>query len=359
MATFSPLSKHIRPLIVAAATTLGLALGMVRVALPQDGGEPTPTPEPTGEQAAAPLDTATCAECHPDVVAAWDGGPHAMAYEDPVFQSGWQDQDFDPACLECHTTGYRRETHEYRAEGVTCEECHGVTSEGHPPEPVDLNRANQTCINCHLVTQAEFRASVHEDEGLECTSCHYAHNNGLRLRTEVEQCLGCHDHQLDDFAHASHIESGLACRDCHGYVKPGLEVPPDGLGPTGHDFQENVAACLDCHQNIELVPVNGEDGDDGDDGFSSTETQTLVTGGQQAELRATQLEAVLQTLVVQQHNRMAVAMIESGAGGLLAGVLGIWLFTRRQDGKTRLGHGLSRAAKLFGKRGSGSQKGDE
>ena len=49
-------------------------------------------------------------------------------------------------------------------------------------------------------------------------------------------------------------------------------------------------------------------------------------------------------------NALFSAVIESGAGGLLAGVLGIWLFTRRQDGKTRLGHGLSRAARLFGKR---------
>lgn len=345
MLTLPSLSRHVRPLIVAVVLVSTVTGALVGMALAQEDGEgETPTPEPSDEETSVPIEVKACAECHPDVAAAWEGGPHAMALEDPLFQQGWDEQDFDPGCLECHTTGYVRETGEYRAAGITCEECHGVTPEGHPPEPVDLNHAAVACTGCHRVTQAEFRASSHEDEGLVCTSCHYAHSNGLRLATEIDQCLDCHDHQLDDFAHASHIQADLTCRDCHGYVEPGLEIPPDGLGPTGHDFQENMTACLDCHQDIELVAANGETSDEG---FTTSQTRASITGGQQAELRASQLEAVLQTLLLQQRNRMAVRTIQGGVGGLLLGGLGVWLFAQREQGSGLLSRVTSFFAKLL------------
>lgn len=351
MTTLPDLSKSIRPLAIATVLACTVAGGLVGLALAQEGeGEEGEASDATAVEATPPAEVIACSECHPDVVAAWENGPHALAYADPIFQAGWEAQDFDTACLECHTTGFSRSTGDYSAEGVTCDACHGSTPEGHPPEPVDLNRTSQVCADCHLVTQAEFRASAHRAEEMVCTSCHYAHNNGLRLATEVEQCLDCHDHQLDDYAHASHIQADLTCRSCHGYVEPGQEVPPDGLAPTGHDFQENVTACLDCHQDIELVAVDdgGEDGE----GFTSTGTHELVTGGQQAALRAAQLEAVLETVLLQRRNCLALRLVQGGVGGLFIGGLGVWFYTRRKNGNAGSGP-ANPLRKLFGRRKDG------
>jgi hypothetical protein len=302
-----------------------MAGGLVGLAFAQDDtDEPVDPAEETSRQA----DIGACGECHPDVVAAWQNGPHDLAYSDPVFQAGWAAQRNDPACLDCHTTGYSPATGEYTAEGVTCEACHGEAPGEHPPAPVDLSQANAVCSECHTITQAEFRASMHDVAGLACTSCHYAHTNGLRMDTELEQCLNCHGASLGGFvAHTTHINNGLSCRDCHGYVRPGGEIPPDGLAPTGHDFQENLVACLDCHEDIQLEPVGETD-----------PCEDLVPGdltGQQAVVRATQLEAAVQTLILQNRNQSVMNLVEGGAGGLLIGGVVVWLLARRRNGSNK------------------------
>lgn len=341
MVNMARLSLRFRLLIVAVAIVLAGVLGsnMLLVARAQDGSAgTTPTPTPSGgEGTPVPVSTVEgpsipitqCTECHPDVVAAWKGGEHAKAYEDPLFQTGWEAQRFDPKCLECHTTGYNRASGEFHAEGVTCEQCHGTTPQEHPPAPVDLNRSSAVCADCHLVTHSELRASAHYAEGLTCTSCHYAHNNGLRLTTEVEQCLNCHENQLNDFAHASHVESNMTCRDCHGYVDPGAVTPVDGLGPTGHDFQANMSACMDCHEDIELVAVT--DPNKPPDGFTSQQTRASIASGQETALRANQLEAVLQTVLLQQRNSVVMAVIEGLVGGLAIGGAVVWIIIRRRS----------------------------
>ncbi|HQE19120.1 MAG TPA: multiheme c-type cytochrome, partial [Aggregatilineales bacterium] len=187
--------------------TAGLALAADDTAPPmQDDGEG----DDRGE-------FSECAECHPDVTAAWQDGPHDTAFSIEHFQHSWTELNQPQECLACHTTGFSPATGNYQAEGVTCEACHGEVPDGHPPRPVDLNRANQVCAECHTVTQAEFRASAHSEKGLACTTCHYAHDNGLRADTEVAQCLACHGDELDGFvAHTTHLDNGLSCRDCHG-----------------------------------------------------------------------------------------------------------------------------------------------
>lgn len=267
-----------------------------------------------------------CASCHPDVTTSWQGGPHDLAFTVPHFQEGWGKVDNDPACLDCHTTGFSPVTGEYDAEGVTCEACHGDIPEGHPPAPVDLSRANAVCAECHTVTQAEFRASHHAEVGMECTSCHYAHTNGLRMETELQQCLNCHGDELGGFvAHTTHIENGLSCRDCHGYVTPGHPIPDDGLAPTGHDFQASIRACLDCHEDIRLEPTNGEVG-------ATAAEPTTNLEGQQAQLRAAQLEAAVQTLLHQRQNTRTMNLVEGAAGGALLGGVAVFLLARRRNG---------------------------
>jgi len=268
-----------------------------------------------------------CAACHKEVVDGWSTSRHQQAFTNEHFQEGWDSVDFDPQCLDCHTTGFSPATGEYKVEGVSCTACHGEIAGDHPLTPADLSIANTVCKDCHTVTYAEFRASLHEDTGLECTSCHYAHNNGLRLETELAQCLNCHGNQLDDFAHDSHVNTaGLVCRDCHGYVEPGQPIPINGLAPTGHDFQANLTACLDCHEDIQLAPVNDGTGD----GFSREAAEASFVGGEESALRIRELESAVESLTLQNRNSRAIFALEGAVGGLVIGGVVIWLLGRRK-----------------------------
>lgn len=322
--------KHARLLTIALLLVFTLTGAIVGLALANEG-DPSQPGSPPLDDPHLEADVSACAGCHASVVGEWTGGPHALAFSNDAFQSAWQAADQDGTCLECHTTNYVPSTGEYEAEGIACQECHGEIPANHPEEPVSLDQANRVCANCHTVANAEFRASLHEARGLTCTSCHYAHSNGLRLGTEVEQCLRCHGNQLDDFAHASHLQvDDLTCRSCHGYVQPGtFEQRPDGQTPTGHDFQERVTACVDCHEDIELVPV---DGGEANSSMSTTETQQMITAGQEAQLRVVELQNALQTLQQQYRTHTALSVIGGGAGGLLAGGVVVSLILRRRNG---------------------------
>ncbi len=325
MAIFHRFSKHIRPATIAVLIVFTLAGSLAGLVAAQDAGE-QPT-DPTADQHARSADElGNCASCHPNVVAAWQGGPHDLAYSVEHFQHSWEALGNPGRCLECHTTGYSPATGQYEAAGVTCAACHGDAPSGHPPAPVDLNRANQVCADCHTVTQAEFRASQHAEIGMQCTSCHYAHTNGLRMDTELQQCINCHGANLRGFvAHTTHIESGLSCRACHGYVQPGFPIPDDGLVPTGHDFQERITACLDCHEDIQLQPVNG-------DAEASASREAPQLDGQRAALRVAQLEAAVDTLLLQNRNRATLSMLQGSAIGLVVGGAVAWVLLRRHRG---------------------------
>ena len=106
-----------------AAVTAGLALAADDTAPPmQDDGEG----DDRGE-------FSECAECHPDVTAAWQDGPHDTAFSIEHFQHSWTELNQPQECLACHTTGFSPATGNYQAEGVTCEACHGEVPDGHPP----------------------------------------------------------------------------------------------------------------------------------------------------------------------------------------------------------------------------------
>lgn len=317
------LSRWVRP--AAFAVLLAALLSAVTVGMAMAADAPAAPAQDDGEGDDVVDGFTECAECHPDVTAAWQEGPHDTAFSIEHFQHSWNELNNPQDCLACHTTGFSPATGEFHAEGVTCEACHGDVPEQHPPQPVDLDRANEVCADCHTVTQAEFRASAHAEKGLNCTSCHYAHDNGLRADSELTQCLSCHGDELDGFvAHTTHIENGLSCRDCHGYVTPGHPIPDDGLAPTGHDFQAGIRACLDCHEDIRLEPAHTGD--------EETAPVTAQISGQQAQLRARQLEAAVQTLILQQRNRTTMNIVQGAAGGLVLGGLAVFVLARRRNG---------------------------
>ena len=75
-----------------------------------------PAQDPLGEP---------CAKCHTEFVTTWESGSHGTAGSDPVFVDSWAAQGKPGACLVCHVTGYDPATATWKADGVTCEACHG------------------------------------------------------------------------------------------------------------------------------------------------------------------------------------------------------------------------------------------
>jgi hypothetical protein len=91
-----------------------------------------------------------CADCHRAAYEQWKATPHARAF-DALVKGG---QDFNPACISCHVTGYReggfrnfRSTPGFA--GVQCESCHGPSGE-HAANPAARTpgRAGE-CRACH------------------------------------------------------------------------------------------------------------------------------------------------------------------------------------------------------------------
>lgn len=322
--------RHIPALIVAVIVLIFTAFGgwmglaLARTTPPAAAQPPVQPPaQPSTQTDTGKL---VCEACHPDVVSGWKVSPHHNAFSDQKFQDNWTSLNQAPRCLECHTTGYSPATGNYSSEGVSCTACHGAIPDDHPKTPIDLSIANNACRNCHVITFAEFRASMHEAKGLTCTTCHYAHENGLRLGDQIKQCLNCHGNQLTDFAHVSHVNAGLKCRHCHGYVEPGQEPAIDGLVPTGHDFRESVRACVDCHKGMKFVPA--ED-------IQTTETPStgVLESGPQQAVDIAELHAQIDTLNLQSQNRTTTGVVYGGLGGLTIGGVVAW-FVARRSGKS-------------------------
>ena len=74
-----------------------------------------------------------CAQCHLAIHKEWQESPHAHAFQTLVDRN----QHFNPECLPCHTTGFRKANGFYAAtdpgsrfvEDVQCEICHGPSME--------------------------------------------------------------------------------------------------------------------------------------------------------------------------------------------------------------------------------------
>ena len=102
-----------------------------------------------------------CGACHLNIKDRWHDSAHANAYKDPVFQDWWLGAGQPGDCLLCHTTGYNPTTGEFKAEGITCEACHGPVNPNHPPEAIPIRSDTEYCGACHTPTHSEWRLSGH------------------------------------------------------------------------------------------------------------------------------------------------------------------------------------------------------
>ena len=212
-----------------------------------------------GANAPAQGFTQDCAVCHTEFTATWQSGAHGTAGSDPIFVNEWTQQGKPGACLVCHTTGYDPATATYKAEGVTCEACHGPAPTDHPKSPMPVNRTTDLCGQCHSDTRfgwQDWKVSTHYQRGMDCATCHDPHSASLKkvpvLGTEnaaaddVSQlCINCHQENSMDFPYTSHHQKGVSCVDCH--VNHLEDAERTAHTVPDHSFNANLESCNTCH----------------------------------------------------------------------------------------------------------------
>lgn len=198
-----------------------------------------------------------CAECHENEYHAWQTSPHANASLNETFLQQFAADGRPSFCMSCHASGFDPRTEEYVFEGVTCSNCHYVTSGAeHPPGPVEVASDSAVCGQCHTGAHApaydEWLVSSHSTAGIDCADCHTPHDNGLKLGDVNASCGSCHEEALVDEVH---MGEDMTCVDCHMTQR----VTRDGVEVTElrHTLGIDPGVCADCHGNTHLLSAGG------------------------------------------------------------------------------------------------------
>lgn len=110
----------------------------------------TPSRAPSGPQKQY-AGVSICKRCHASHLRQWETTDHARA-----FQTLTADEQLEPDCVSCHTTGYgtggfvaKRSTP--KLTGVQCEVCHGpgVRHAANPSASVEFADPMASCLDCH------------------------------------------------------------------------------------------------------------------------------------------------------------------------------------------------------------------
>jgi predicted CXXCH cytochrome family protein len=215
------------------------------------------TTRASGQTDTTPTD---CAVCHTEFQMTWENGPHGKAGTDPVFLDAWATQGKPGACLVCHTTGYDPATATYKADGVTCEACHGPAPADHPKTPMPIDRSTDLCGRCHSDTRfgwQDWKVSTHYQRGMDCATCHDPHSASLKKvagpRGEAPTtddvsalCINCHKEHSMSFPYTTHSQQGVTCVDCHlkhiETAERTAHTVPD------HSFNASLDSCNTCHE---------------------------------------------------------------------------------------------------------------
>ena len=186
-------------------------------------------------------------------------GPHGHAVDDPVFVEDWTTQGKPGACLVCHVTGYDPATATWKADGVTCEACHGEAPADHPKSPMPVDHSTDLCGRCHSDTRfgwQEWTISTHYKRGMECTVCHDPHSAALKqvatakgqiptFEDASELCITCHNEYSMDFPYSNHHQKGVSCVDCH--VNHLENDDRTAHSVPDHSFNASLKSCNTCH----------------------------------------------------------------------------------------------------------------
>ncbi len=203
--------------------------------------------------------TLECFMCHPQFDAAWKSGAHGTALSDSRFNQMWTDQGKPGACLVCHVTGYDPATAAWKADGVTCDNCHSPAPAGHAMDPVanpvPVDRTTDLCGRCHSGSHFDvgaWQTSTHFQLGMSCTVCHDPHSATLKTVTGYEDdgpsglCINCHREVSMNFPYSKHNQAGVSCVDCHLlHFTP--QSDQDVHSMPDHSFTASLLTCNSCH----------------------------------------------------------------------------------------------------------------
>jgi len=205
----------------------------------------------------------TCGACHEQETKEWTESPHAMAINDR-FLGEWKREGQRWECLVCHTSQYDRKSGAFSHAGVSCQSCHGPTSEDHPDKVKKLLPVtSEACRDCHSVTYGEWRISGHGQKNIRCFDCHKMHKMNLRKEDPDQMCGTCHTERLKDYSHATHHLKGVQCITCHMPEVVGAGLKIKGTGVRGHSFGVGAETCSNCHWEMvhtrsDRVDMEGE-----------------------------------------------------------------------------------------------------
>jgi len=241
------MTSRIERLLIALMFAL-LAAGITLVMASAQGEVPP----------AGPTTSENCAVCHTEFQMTWQNGPHGKAGTDPIFLDEWNKQGKPGACLVCHTTGYDPATATYKADGVTCEACHGPAPADHPKTPMPVDRSTDLCGRCHSDTRfgwQDWKVSTHYQRGMDCATCHDPHSASLKKvvgprisekKDDVsELCITCHKESSMNFSYTAHAQKNISCVDCH--VKHLENADRTAHTVSDHSFKASLDSCNTCH----------------------------------------------------------------------------------------------------------------
>ena len=269
-------------LLMAGILAIGLFMtgceGKEGPAGPQ-GPEGPVGPGPGDEQVYLGNDAESCGHCHSSFAETWIGTNHFGAYSAlPASQQS------NPACQQCHTTGYNTSVDNRgydddprpAVEGVQCEACHGPMGPALNHAPIVFEgRTGEACSACHSRQWNDYITSGHgtvlqtswnpegdpqedfisEWGGSSCRQCHisegflinYAPNwAGRSLPEDAWQvtCVTCHD------PHAKDNESQLREAALADVTSPyGGPDYPTGYTITGWGQGQLCAQCHHARRN--------------------------------------------------------------------------------------------------------------
>ena len=194
-----------------------------------------------------------CALCHEDVTSTWQDSPHAGAAFHATTGSALDCQEAtgeDCSCLSCHSANFDPAAPAPAGMGVSCEACHGPYVEDHPANGVmTLPVESSACAECHVQTYAEWQQTSHGNANVQCTGCHVAHAQDLRLE-EQQLCESCHEAVITDPGHQAHQRADVACVECH--ISPSVAIlassgEVEAKTTHSHRFDVATEVCAGCH----------------------------------------------------------------------------------------------------------------
>jgi hypothetical protein len=194
-----------------------------------------------------------------------------------------------PDCIVCHTEfqlTWKNSAHA-KADGVSCQSCHGQALPDHPKSPMPVNRSPDLCVSCHSASSfglQDWKTSKHYQTGMECATCHDPHSASLRkiagprgVASNIDEvsalCINCHKESNMNFSLTAHAQKGISCADCHvnhiENLDKALQSGPD------HSFKASLDSCNECHAQQMHSPTEAQT----PQGVTLpvTETSTLVS----------------------------------------------------------------------------------